>query len=259
MLSFDGVTKRHGHRTVLTDVTFRALPGRVTAFLGPNGAGKSSALRILLGLDRASSGAALVNGRRYRDLRTPLRTVGALLEGSGAHPSRTARAHLAWVARSNGIPGRRVDEVLERVGLAAAGRSRVRRFSLGMGQRLGLAAALLGEPEVLVLDEPANGLDPAGLRWLRELLRGHADGGGTVLLSSHQIGEVASVADDLAVIAGGRVLAHGSLARLTAGHDSLEGAYFAWTGGAEQRPGGGAGPLGGAGRSGNAGRSGGAR
>ncbi|RMI45201.1 ABC transporter ATP-binding protein [Streptomyces triticirhizae] len=261
MLSFDGVTKRHGPRTVLTDVTFRALPGRVTAFLGPNGAGKSSALRILLGLDRASSGAALVNGLRYRDLRTPLRTVGALLDGSGAHGSRTARAHLAWVARSNGIPGRRVAEVLERVGLAAAGRTRVRRFSLGMGQRLGLAAALLGEPEVLVLDEPANGLDPAGVRWLRELLRGHADGGGTVLLSSHQIGEVAEVADDLAVIAGGRVVAHGPLGRLTAGHGSLEGAYFAWTGAADrggaadlggaQRPGG-TGPLGGAGRSGSA-------
>ena len=229
MISFDGVTKRHGARTVLTDVTFRARSGRVTAFLGPNGAGKSSALRILLGLDRPSAGTALIDGRPYRSLCPALKTVGAMLDGSGAHRSRTARGHLAWIARSNGIPKRRAAEVLEQVGLATAARMRVGTFSLGMGQRLGLAAALLGEPETLVLDEPANGLDPEGIRWMRGLLRSHADNGGTVLLSSHLIGEVAELADDLAVVAAGRIVAFGPLARVTAGHDSLEDAFFALT------------------------------
>lgn len=229
MISFDGVTKRHGARTVLTDVTFHAHSGRVTAFLGPNGAGKSSALRILLGLDRPSAGTALIDGRTYRSLRTALRTVGAMLDGSGAHRSRTARSHLAWIARSNGIPRRRTAEVLEQVGLAAAARMRVGTFSLGMGQRLGLAAALLGEPETLVLDEPANGLDPEGVRWMRGLLRSHADNGGTVLLSSHLIGEVAEIADDLAVVAAGRIVTYGALAHVTAGHNSLEDAFFALT------------------------------
>jgi ABC-2 type transport system ATP-binding protein len=230
MLSIDGVGKRRGSRAVLSDVTFRARPGRVTGFLGPNGAGKSSTLRILLGLDRASTGTALVDGRPYRDLRDPLRTVGSLLEGSGAHRSRTARNHLTWLARSNGIPRRRVDEVLDRVGLADAGRTRVARFSLGMAQRLGLAAALLGEPAALVLDEPVNGLDPAGIRWLRTLLRGHAAAGGTVLLSSHLMSEVAEVADDLVVITGGRVVAAGPFAGVVSGHATLEDAFFALTG-----------------------------
>jgi ABC-2 type transport system ATP-binding protein len=230
MLSIDGLGKRHGSRAVLSDVTFQALPGRVTGFLGPNGAGKSSTLRILLGLDRASAGTALIGGRPYRSLRDPLRTVGSVLEGAGAHRSRTARNHLAWLARSNGIPKRRVGEVLDQVGLADAGRTRVGRFSLGMGQRLGLAAALLGEPEALVLDEPVNGLDPAGIRWLRGLLRAHADDGGTVLLSSHLMGEVAEIADDLVVITGGRIVAAGPLTGITAGHATLEDAFFALTG-----------------------------
>ncbi len=231
MILIEQLVKRHGSRTVLHDVGLEAGPGRVTAFLGPNGAGKSSTLRILLGLDRADGGRALVGGHDYRSLRDPLRTVGSMLDGSGAHRSRTARSHLAWVARSNGIPGRRVDEVLDQVGLADAGRVRVGRFSLGMGQRLGLATALLGEPEVLVLDEPVNGLDPEGIRWMRGLLRGHAEAGGTVLLSSHLMGEVAGVADDLVVIAGGRVAAAGPLAEVTAGHTDLEEAFFALTGG----------------------------
>ncbi|GAB3615613.1 hypothetical protein GCM10027416_01700 [Okibacterium endophyticum] len=230
MLSIDSLTKRHGSRTVLTDVTFHALPGRVTGFLGPNGAGKSSTLRILLGLDRPTGGSALVDGRPYRSLRDPLRSVGSMLDGSGAHRSRTARNHLAWVARSNGIPKRRVDEALDEVGLSDAARTRVGRFSLGMGQRLGLAAALLGEPAALVLDEPVNGLDPEGIRWIRGLLRGHADAGGTVLLSSHLMTEVAEIADDLVVIAGGRVVASGPVAEVTAGYATLEDAFFGLTG-----------------------------
>jgi ABC-2 type transport system ATP-binding protein len=232
VLTIDGVTKRRGNRVVLSEVTFGARPGRVTGFLGPNGAGKSSTLRILLGLDRAESGTALVDGRPYRSLVDPLRTVGSMLEGSGAHRSRTARNHLTWVARSNGIPRRRVDEVLEQVGLAEAARARVGRFSLGMGQRLGLAAALLGDPPALVLDEPTNGLDPDGIRWIRRLLRTRADAGATVLLSSHLMGEVAEIADDLVVITGGRVVATGTVDEVTAGYGTLEDAFFGLTGGA---------------------------
>jgi len=230
MLQISDLSKRHGPSTVLSDVTFDALPGRVTGFLGPNGAGKSSTLRILLGLDRPSAGKALVDGRPYRSLRHPMRTVGSMLDQSGAHRSRTARNHLVWVARAGGIPPRRVDEVLDQVGLAHASRARVSTFSLGMGQRLGLAAAMLGEPAALVLDEPVNGLDPAGIRWMRRLLRDHADAGGTVLLSSHLISEVAEIADDLVVIAGGRIVAAGPVAEVTAGHVTLEESFFALTG-----------------------------
>jgi len=231
MLVIEQLVKRRGGRTVLDRVGFAARPGRVTAFLGPNGAGKSSTLRILLGLDRADGGRALVDGRPYRSLRDPLRAVGSMLEGSGAHRSRTARNHLAWVARSNAIPSRRIDEVLHQVGLAGEARVRAGRYSLGMGQRLGLAAALLGEPPALVLDEPVNGLDPDGMRLVRGLLRGHADGGGTVLLSSHLMSEVAGVADDLVIIDAGRVVAAGTLTEVTAGHESLEDAFFALIGG----------------------------
>lgn len=230
MLQFDTVSKRHGSRAVLSDVTFQAVPGRVTGFLGPNGAGKSSALRILLGLDRPDGGTALVDGRPYRCLREPLRTVGSMLDGSGAHRSRTARSHLGWVARAGGIPRRRVNEVLDQVGLSDSGSTRVGKFSLGMGQRLGLAAALLGNPAALVLDEPVNGLDPEGIRWLRGLLRGHADDGGTVLLSSHMMGEVAEIADDLVIINGGRIVASGPVATVTAGYATLEDAFFDLTG-----------------------------
>ncbi|RCS61288.1 ABC transporter ATP-binding protein [Microbacterium sp. JB110] len=232
MLTIDCLTKRHGSRTVISDVTFQALPGRVTGFLGPNGAGKSSTLRVLLGLDRPAAGSALVDGQLYRNLRDPLRTVGSMLDGSGAHPSRTARNHLAWVARSNGIPPHRVNAVLEQVSLEDAGRTRVGKFSLGMGQRLGIATALLGEPRALVLDEPVNGLDPEGIRWIRGLLRGHADAGGTVLLSSHLMSEVAEIADDLVVITGGRIVKAGPVAEVTAGYATLEDAFFGLTGGA---------------------------
>ncbi|MET3422819.1 ABC-2 type transport system ATP-binding protein [Actinoplanes tereljensis] len=229
MLRIEGLTKRHGSRLVLSDVSFRAQPGRVTAFLGPNGAGKSSTLRILLGLDHPSGGHALIDGQPYRRLREPLRTIGSLLDGPGAHRSRTARNHLTWLARASGLPKRRVDEVLERVGLADAGRTRVGRFSLGMGQRLGLAAALLGEPSALVLDEPVNGLDPGGIRWIRALLREHAGAGGTVLLSSHLMSEVAEIADDLVIIAGGRIASAGRFDKVTAGYATLEDAFFALT------------------------------
>jgi ABC-2 type transport system ATP-binding protein len=229
MLSIQNLVKRRGSISILTGVSLRTEPGRVTGFLGPNGAGKSTTLRILLGLDHATAGSALISGHPYRSLRDPLRTVGSMLEGSGAHRSRTARDHLAWVACSNGIARRRVAEVLEQVGLAQHGRTRVGRFSLGMGQRLGLATALLGEPPALVLDEPGNGLDPEGIRWLRGLLRHHAASGGTVLFSSHAMSEVAEIADDLVVIAGGRIVAAGPLADVTAGYRSVEEAFFALT------------------------------
>lgn len=231
MIRIDSLTKTRGPRTILDDVSFQARPGAVTGFLGPNGAGKSSTLRILLGIDRATSGTALVDGRPYPSLDRPVTRVGSLLDGSGAHRSRTARNHLAWVARSNGIPSGRVDEVLAAVDLTDAARTRVGRFSLGMGQRLGLATALLGEPDVLVLDEPVNGLDPEGIRWLRRLLRAHADAGGTVLLSSHLMGEVAEIADDLVVITGGRIGATGPVADVTRGYPTLEEAFFDLTGG----------------------------
>ena len=226
MIHVTSLTKRHAGRTVLDAVTFDAQPGHVTAFLGPNGAGKSSTLRILLGLDRADGGQALIAGLPYRELRNPLQRVGSMLDGSGAHRSRTARAHLAWVAAAGGIPQGRVDDVLKETGLAHAARARVSTFSLGMAQRLGIATALLGEPDVLVLDEPVNGLDPEGIRWIRRLLRAHANAGGTVLLSSHFMGEVASIADDLVVIGGGQIRACGPLPEVTAGFPDLEEAFF---------------------------------
>ncbi len=231
MIVIENLVKRHGRREVLHGISLEARPGRVTGFVGPNGAGKSSTLRCLLGLDRADGGRALICGRPYRELREPLRTVGAMLDGSGAHPSRTARGHLAWVASGAGIGRRRVTEVLDAVGLGGAAGRRVRTFSLGMGQRLGLAAALLGDPEVLILDEPVNGLDPEGIRWIRTLLRRRADAGGTVLLSSHVLAELAEVADDVVVIADGRVRAAGTLDEIAAGYSSLEEAFFSMTGG----------------------------
>lgn len=223
------LSKRHGRRWVLDDVSFTAADGRVTALLGPNGAGKSSTLRVLLGLDRADGGVALFDGTPYRRLRSPLRTVGAMLDGSGAHRSRTVRAHLRWVARSNGLPASRVQEVIELVGLGGAARRRAGALSLGMGRRLGLACALLGDPHALVLDEPANGLDPDGIRWIRELLRARADAGATVLVCSHLMHETETIADDVVVLAAGRVIGAGPVATLTAGHGSLEAAFLALT------------------------------
>ena len=231
MITIDRVSKTKSRTGILHDVTFDARPGRVTGFLGPNGAGKTSTLRILLGLDRPQHGTALVCGRPYRKLTRPLLTVGALLDGSGAHRARTARAHLRWVAASNGLPDSRADEVLEVVGLAGVARKRAGTFSLGMSRRLGLATAILGDPEVLVLDEPVNGLDPAGIRWMREFLRTSAAQGRTVLLSSHLIGELAEIADDVVVIHKGRIVIAGSLADVSAGHTTLEDAFFKLTNG----------------------------
>ncbi|MFC7913761.1 ABC transporter ATP-binding protein [Streptomyces sp. NPDC057386] len=201
------LTKDYGSRRAVDRLTFRVEPGRVTGFLGPNGAGKSTTLRLVLGLDRPTSGTATVGGRPYADRPEPLRTVGALLDAGAAHGSRTARDHLRVLAASNRIPERRVDEVLEETGLASVARRRVRTYSLGMRQRLGIAAALLGDPPAVLLDEPSNGLDPEGIVWIRELLRRLAAEGRTVLVSSHLMNETAAFADHLVVLGRGRLLA----------------------------------------------------
>ncbi|MDX3526583.1 ATP-binding cassette domain-containing protein [Streptomyces sp. ID05-39B] len=201
------LTKEFGPRRAVDQLTFRVLPGRVTGFLGPNGAGKSTTLRLVLGLDRPTSGTARIDGRPYATLSEPLRHVGALLDAQAAHGSRTGRDHLRALAASNRIPFRRVDEVLEETGLAPAARRRVKTYSLGMRQRLGIAAALLGDPEVVLLDEPSNGLDPEGIVWIRGLLRRLAGEGRTVLVSSHLMNETASFADHLVVLGRGRLLA----------------------------------------------------
>jgi ABC-2 type transport system ATP-binding protein len=229
VITVEHVTKRRGRTTILSDVGFVARPGRVTGFLGPNGAGKSSTLRIILGLDRAQEGTTSVAGRPFVQWRRPLTVVGALLDEGGAHRSRTGRAHLRWIAASNGLPRSRVDEVLDLVGLTEAGRKRVSTYSLGMGRRLGLAAALLGDPGVLILDEPVNGLDPGGIRWMRGFLRERAAAGATVLLSSHLMGELSETVDDVVVIDHGRIVAQGTLAEVTGDHHTLEDAFFALT------------------------------
>ena len=211
-----GLTKRYGRTLAVDDLSFRVEAGRVTGFVGPNGAGKSTTMRLVLGLDAPDGGTALVGGRRYRDLRAPLCEVGALLDAGATHPGRRARAHLLWLARSNRLPARRVDEVLELVGLLDGGRRRTGSFSLGMAQRLGIAAAMLGDPPVVVLDEPVNGLDPDGIRWIRSFLRSLAAEGRTVLVSSHLMGELEGIADELVVIGRGRLVAHASIGELLA-------------------------------------------
>jgi ABC-2 type transport system ATP-binding protein len=218
-ISVQGLTKRFGDVLAVDRLSFEVGPGTVTGFLGPNGAGKTTTLRMLLGLVAPTSGTATIDGRPYRELADPLRRVGAVLEAGGFHPGRSARDHLRVQATAAGLPARRIGEVLEQVGLAAAGRRRVGGFSLGMRQRLGLAAALLGDPEVLVLDEPANGLDPEGVHWLRGLVRGLADQGRTVLVSSHLLAEVAQTVDRVVIIDRGRLVAQSTLAALTAGAD----------------------------------------
>ncbi|HXD29303.1 MAG TPA: ATP-binding cassette domain-containing protein [Arthrobacter sp.] len=217
MIVLDGLSKHFGDRRAVDDLTLAIQPGRVTGFLGPNGAGKTSTMRLLLGLDRPSAGTALIGGRRYADLPTPLRTVGALLDPRTGMPGQRARSHLLGMARSNAIPARRVDEVLEEVGLASMGARRIGTFSLGMRQRLGIAAALLGEPEVLVFDEPVNGLDPDGVAWIRQLMRTQAAAGRTVFVSSHLMSEMQSTADHLVVIGRGRLIADDSIENVIAG------------------------------------------
>lgn len=211
-----GLTKRYGRTVALDGLSFTVTPGQVTGFVGPNGAGKSTTMRIILGLDAPDAGTALVGGRPYRALRTPLREVGALLDAAAIHPGRRARDHLLWMAHMNGMPPRRVDDVLEIVGLASVARRRARGFSLGMRQRLGIAAALLGDPPALMFDEPVNGLDPEGIRWIRGLLRSLAAEGRAVLVSSHLMSELEDTADHLIVIGRGRLVADTSVALLLA-------------------------------------------
>lgn len=214
------LTKEYGTTRAVDGLTFTVRPGKVTGFLGPNGAGKSTTMRLVLGLDRPTTGTATVGGRPYAAIDEPLRHVGALLDAQAAHGSRTARNHLLAVAVSNRIPARRVDEVLEEAGLAAVAGRRIKTFSLGMRQRLGIAAALLGDPRVVMLDEPSNGLDPEGIIWIRELLRRLAREGRTVLVSTHLMNETATFADHLVVLGRGKLLADTSMPEFIAAHSS---------------------------------------
>ena len=216
MIEVDGLRKRFGAVRAVDDLSFRAAPGAVTGFLGPNGAGKSTTLRSILGLVHPDSGSARVLGRRYRDLDRPTERVGAILEASEIHPGRSGRNHLRVLACAAGVPRSRVDEVLRLVELEGAARRRAGGYSLGMRQRLGLATALLGDPEVLIADEPANGLDPQGIRWLRDFLRSLAAEGRTVLVSSHVLAEVAQTADEIVIINRGRLVVQGPIAEVVA-------------------------------------------
>ncbi len=222
MIEVRGLTKRYGDVLAVDDLTFDVEPGKVTGFLGPNGAGKSTTMRMVLGLDRPTSGTALVNGRPFGTLAEPLREVGALLDPGAVHSGRTGRNHLRVAARSNGIPFRRVDEVIEQVGLGRAARRRIKGYSLGMRQRLGIAAALLGDPRVLLFDEPVNGLDLDGVRWIRGLLRRLADEGRTVLVSSHLLSEMQQTADRLVVIGRGRLIADATTHEILRGLGNLQ-------------------------------------
>ncbi|WP_210481136.1 ABC transporter ATP-binding protein [Naasia sp. SYSU D00948] len=217
MIEATRLTKTYGDRRAVDEVTFTVQPGRVTGFLGPNGAGKSTTMRMILGLDAPTGGTVTVNGRPYRQHRAPLRQVGALLDAKAVHPGRTGRNHLLALAATHGIPARRVDEVLELTGLASAARRRAGSYSLGMGQRLGVAAALLGDPQTVILDEPVNGLDPEGVLWVRRLTRTLAEQGRTVFLSSHLMSEMAQTADHLIVIGRGRLIADAPIAEVIAG------------------------------------------
>ncbi|MFI6499642.1 ABC transporter ATP-binding protein [Nonomuraea typhae] len=229
MIEIHGLTIKYGAATAVDDLTFHVKPGRVTGFLGPNGAGKSSTMRAVLGLETPQAGIALVDGRPYGSIGRPLEQVGALLDASAAHGGRRARDHVACVARSNGIGRRRVDEVLELTGLAGVARRRVGGFSLGMRQRLGIAVALLGDPGVLMFDEPVNGLDPEGIRWIRGLLRTLAAEGRTVLVSSHLMGEMETTAGHVVLIGRGRLIEDTSMASLVERFGSLEEAYLRLT------------------------------
>jgi ABC-2 type transport system ATP-binding protein len=214
MIEIDHVTKRYGDKVAVDDLSFSVKPGVVTGFLGPNGAGKSTTMRVILGLDRPTAGAATIDGKAYRDLPAPLHEVGALLEARAIHTGRSAYHHLLAMAQTHGIGRARVDEVVELVGLGEVARKRAGGFSLGMGQRLGIAAALLGDPATLILDEPANGLDPEGILWIRTLLKGLATEGRTVFLSSHLMAEMAQTADNLIVIGRGRLIADTTVAEI---------------------------------------------
>ena len=222
MITVESLTKTYGAFRAVDDVSFTARPGRVTGFLGPNGGGKSTSMRVMVCLTPPTSGTATVCGRRFADLPNPGREVGVLLDASAQHAGRTGREILTIAQRTMGLPKSRVDEMIAQVSLTSSEADRrVRNYSLGMRQRLGIATALLGDPEVLILDEPANGLDPAGIRWMRDLLRGYADQGATVLLSSHLLHEIEVVADDLVVIGNGRIVAQGTKSELLASAGTL--------------------------------------
>jgi ABC-2 type transport system ATP-binding protein len=221
VITIEGLTKRFGEVVAVDDLNFEVDQGTVVGFLGPNGAGKTTTLRTLLGLVTPTAGTARIDGKPYRELADPIRQVGAVLEASSFHPGRSARNHLRVVATAAGLPLDRTDQVLDQVGLTGAARRRVGGFSLGMRQRLGLATALLGDPQVLILDEPANGLDPEGVHWLRGFLRQLADQGRTVLVSSHVLAEVAQTVDQVVIIAHGRLVTQSTLAALTARTDQL--------------------------------------
>jgi ABC-2 type transport system ATP-binding protein len=218
MIVTHGLTKRYGSTLAVDDLSFTVTPGVVTGFLGPNGSGKSTTMRMIMGLDVPDAGTATVNGLHFDELRWPLREVGALLDAKAFHPGRTARNHLRWLAQTNDLPERRIDEVLDLVGLTSAADKRAGKFSLGMGQRLGIASALLGDPGVLLFDEPVNGLDPEGIRWVRHLLRDLAAEGRTVLVSSHLINEMALTAERLVVIGRGTLIAETSVEEFTSRH-----------------------------------------
>ncbi|TWP52918.1 ABC transporter ATP-binding protein [Lentzea tibetensis] len=207
MIEAKRLSKHYGRTVAVDDLSFTVNPGRVTGFLGPNGAGKSTTMRMILGLDRPNGGDVLIDGQHYAGLKHPLRKVGALLDAKWVHPNRSARAHLRWLAKSNRLPVSRVDEVLEMVGLTAVAGKRAGGFSLGMSQRLGVAGALLGDPEILLFDEPVNGLDPEGILWIRQLMHRLADDGRTVFVSSHLLSEMAQTAQDLIVIGRGKLIA----------------------------------------------------
>jgi ABC-2 type transport system ATP-binding protein len=218
MIVVRNMTKRFGSNVAVDDLSFDVQPGRVTGFLGPNGSGKSTTMRCMVGLDRADAGSASFGGRPYAKLATPLHEVGILLDAGYVHPGRSGRNHLRWLAASNGLPSSRVDTVLELVGMTEVAGRKLRSYSLGMKQRLGIASTLLGDPGVIILDEPANGLDPEGIRWIRDFLKHFAQQGRTVLVSSHLLSEMALMADDLIVIGKGRLISQGSVAQFVQQH-----------------------------------------
>jgi ABC-2 type transport system ATP-binding protein len=230
MIEVEGLTKHYGATRAVDELSFTVQPGRVTGFVGPNGAGKSTTMRLILGLDRPDAGRALVDGLPYASLEHPLREVGALLDAGDVHPGLRARDHLLWQARSNGLPDARVGEVLSLVGLEGVVKRRVGGFSLGMHQRLGIAGALLGDPPLLLFDEPVNGLDPEGIRWIRGFLRSLAAEGRTVLVSSHLMSELEDTADHLVVIGRGRLIADASMRALLSGNRRLEDVFLDLTG-----------------------------
>jgi ABC-2 type transport system ATP-binding protein len=218
MIIVNRLSKTYGAKKAVDDLSFTVSPGRVTGFLGPNGSGKSTTMRCMLGLDSLDEGTVTFDGKRYGELNRPLTHVGSLLDAGDAHKGRSARNHLRWIALTHGFPSHRVDEVLHQVGLADAAKTKVGKYSLGMRQRLGLAGALLGNPQVIILDEPANGLDPEGIRWTRDVLRNLANDGRSVLVSSHQLGELSLVADDLVVIGQGKLISAGPISHFVSQH-----------------------------------------